>query len=57
MKGIKDLEDSIGGISKYQIWVILLAGLTSLPENFLTQSAIYMSGVPTHRFVLNILFY
>ena len=51
MKGIEDIEESIGGISKYQIWVIFLAGLTSLPENFLTQSAIYMSGVPKHRLV------
>ena len=49
MKGIKDLEDRIGGLSKYQVWVIFLAGLTCLPESFLTQSAIYMSGAPTHR--------
>merc|ERR1719376_1878335 len=44
-----DLEHSIGGLSKYQVWVIFLAGLTCLPESFLTQSAIYMSGAPTHR--------
>ena len=51
MKGIKDVEESIGGMSKYQMWVIFLVGLTCLPESFLTQSAIYMSGVPTHRYV------
>lgn len=44
-----DLQEKLGGISGYQIGIIILVSLLGLGVSFPPQSAVFFSASPEHR--------
>ena len=49
---LDEFQSEIGGISRYQILVILAASMVPLMQPMTSQSAIFMHGLPKHRLFL-----
>jgi len=49
-KDLDDLQESIGGLSCYQLMVCIAASYVGFSGSAASQTGIYLSAVPTFRF-------
>ena len=42
-------QDEIGGITKYQVAIILVVCIASFGTAFTSQASIFISAIPNHR--------
>ena len=46
---LDEFQDEIGGISRYQVIVIIISCLVALAQSMTSQGAIFLNAVPNHR--------